>query len=64
LKTPQIIICIFMGMLGITMVIHFWGNLGPSAIVSDVVGIALIAIGVFSIILYFRQRLKKKTRAN
>jgi len=63
LKTPQIIICAFIGMLGIAMIIHFWGDLGPAAIVSDVVGIALIAIGVFSITLFFRQRTKKKTKS-
>ena len=60
MKTPQIIICVFMGMLGIAMVIHFWGDLGPAAIISDFIGIILIAIGVFSISLFFRQRMKKR----
>jgi len=63
LKTPQLIICVFMGMLGIAMVIHFWGDLGLAAIVSDVVGILLIAIGVFSISLFCRQRIKKRAKS-
>jgi len=60
LRTPQLIICVFLGMLGITMIIHFWGNWGLAAIVSDIVGIALIVIGVFSISLFFRKRMMKR----
>lgn len=63
MRTPQLIICVFMGMLGIAMVIHFWGDLGLAAVVSDVVGILLIAIGVISISLFCRQRIKKRVKS-
>lgn len=62
MRTPQLIICVFLGMLGITMIIHFWGNWGLAAIVSDIVGIALIVIGVFSISLFFRKRMMKRIK--
>ena len=58
-KTPQVIINTFLGMLGLTMIIHFWGDLTASGIVSDVVGIILAIIGIISVTLYFRRPEKK-----
>ena len=60
IKTPQLIISGFMGMLGIAMLIHFWGDFIASAIVSDVVGVVLIVVSLFTIVQYFRQRIKNK----
>lgn len=56
MKTPQIIINAFLAMLGLTMIVHFWGDLTASAIVSEIVGFVLIAIGLISVTLYFRKR--------
>jgi hypothetical protein len=58
-KTPQVIINTFLGILGLAMIIHFWGDLTASGIVSDVVGVALIIIGLISVTLYIRRPGKK-----
>lgn len=59
MKTPQVIINTFLGMLGLTMIIHFWGDLTASGMISDIVGVVLIIIGLISVILYFRRPEKK-----
>ncbi len=61
IKTPQLIIGIFIGMLGIAMIIHFWGRLGISAIISDIVGLTLIVVGIITFVQYIRQRNSAKT---
>lgn len=50
-----------MGMLGIAMIIHFWGNMDLSAIVSDLVGLVLIIFGIVTFIQFIRCRKNVKT---
>ena len=44
LKTPQLMIMFFLAMLGAAMLIH------------GIVGLALLVAGIFSFVLYFRQK--------
>ena len=56
IKTPQLVIMLFLGMLGIAMLIHCWGHFSLADIVSDIVGVALMLVGILSFILYLRQK--------
>jgi hypothetical protein len=61
IKTPQLLIMMFLGMLGIAMLIHCWGHYTLADIISDIVGVALMLIGILSFILYLRQKPKSHT---
>ena len=61
MKTPQIIIMMFLGMLGIAMIIHFWGEFTVSAIISNIVGVVLILIAFISFIQFLRQKKDEKS---
>ncbi len=56
IKMPQLIMGIFFGMLGLAMIIHFWGDFGIKAIVSDLVGLSLVLMGTFNFYMYIKQR--------
>lgn len=62
MKTSQIIIMMFLGMLGIAMIIHFWGEFTISAIISNIVGVVLIVIAFISLTQFMRQKKDEKPK--
>ena len=62
MKPLQMIISGFLGLWGIYLVIHFWGNLKLTGIVSVIIGIGLIGAGAISIVIFLRGRLKNNMK--
>ena len=62
MKPLQVIISGFLGLWGIYLVIHFWGDLRLAGIVSVIVGMGLIGVGFISIIIFLRGRLKNNIK--
>jgi hypothetical protein len=60
LKLPQLIISIFLGLLGLTMIVNSLGNFQLSNLASIIIGLALVLIGFAGIFLYFRGKRAKK----
>ncbi len=60
MKSAQPLIAVFLGVLGIIMIINFFGNYDISGFVSLFIGIALVLICVGGIVLFFKGRKSKK----
>lgn len=58
MKPLQMIISGFLGLWGTYLVIYFWGDLRLTGIVSIIIGMGLIGMGVISIVMFLRGRLK------
>jgi len=52
----RLLIMMFMGMIGTAILIHYRGQFTLQAIISDIIGIILIAVLVISFLLYMRQK--------
>ena len=62
MKPLQIIISGFLGLWGIYLVIHFWGDLRLTGIVSIIIGMGLIGVGAISTVIFLRGRLKDNVK--
>ncbi|OQX91571.1 MAG: hypothetical protein B6D58_07385 [candidate division Zixibacteria bacterium 4484_95] len=58
MKPLQAFISGFLGLWGIYLMMHFWGNLTLKGIISIVIGMMLIGVGIIGLTIFLRERLK------